>query len=242
MSHKPLTEKITVFHLESTVSFRVAVSLVWHKSLWFPECNLLTPGLLMKIPHCIPILDKIRQHIHLIECMIMLDNVLKFHDRGYFFLYITSNERYMEKKKNLLAIHDLLTGGNQVPCSCSMCAGHDPHLYKYWRLWDESQNNLAGAGVPNGEGVWDRQIERKLTKPCLWAKYGKTITKWLYRHNVLSILHDWFIAIVYTIFYHLGSSTLLFFFFFLTNLFLAMSLNLFLCPLEHMMFIEPLEV
>lgn len=57
------------------------------------------------------------------------------------------------KKKNLLAIHDLLTGGNQVPCSCGMCAGHDPHLYKYWRLWDESQNNLAGAGVPNGEGV-----------------------------------------------------------------------------------------
>lgn len=32
VSHKPLREKIAVFHLESAVSFRVVVSLVCHKS------------------------------------------------------------------------------------------------------------------------------------------------------------------------------------------------------------------
>lgn len=68
----------------------------------------------------------------------------------FFFIYYLKIKIY---KKNPLAIPGLLTSGNLAPCSFGMCAGYDPHLYMYWRPWDESQNNLAGAGDPNEEGV-----------------------------------------------------------------------------------------
>lgn len=142
VSHKPLKEKITVFYLESTVSFKVTVSLVWHKSLQYFDFQSAV------FWH-----EDYEWKFHTAwQSLTRSDNANIWYSAwSLFWNFIMESvfpilPQMKDIQKPLLAIPGLLTSGNQAPCSCGMCAGHDPHLYKYWRPWDESQNNLAGAG------------------------------------------------------------------------------------------------